>query len=70
MIQPILSRIQINNLLDRQYILMRTTINVKDRLWNEFELEIIRRYGKCKFRKEALEEAIGLWILEGKRTAH
>ncbi|MGP8070934.1 MAG: hypothetical protein ACLP5V_13705 [Candidatus Bathyarchaeia archaeon] len=70
MIQPILSRIQINNLPDGQVIGMRTTINVNDKLWNEFELEIIRRYGKCKFRKKALEQAIGLWILEGKRTVN
>ena len=65
-----LSRIQINNLLDCQFIFMRTTINVKDGLWNQFELEIIKRYGKCRFRKKALEEAIGLWILEGKRKSH
>lgn len=62
MIQPILSRIQINNLPDSQVMVMRTTINVNDRLWNEFEVEIIRRYGKCRFRKKAIEEAIRLWI--------
>jgi metal-responsive CopG/Arc/MetJ family transcriptional regulator len=62
MIQAILSRIQINNLPDSQVMVMRTTINVNDRLWNEFEVEIIRRYGKCRFRKKAIEEAIRLWI--------
>jgi hypothetical protein len=67
MIQPILSRIQINNLPDSQVMFMRTTINVDDKIWKEFELEIIRRYGKCKYRKRALEEAIGSWIANGKR---
>jgi len=68
MIRPILSRIQINNLPDSQVILMRTTINVNDGLWNEFELAIIRRYGKCRFRKKALEEAIRLWINDKRRA--
>jgi len=46
---------------------MRTTINVDDKIWKEFELEIIRRFGKCKYRKKALEEAIGSWMANGKR---
>lgn len=40
---------------------MRTTITVDDKVWEEFEVEIIRRYGKCRFRKKALEEAILSW---------
>jgi hypothetical protein len=67
MIQNMHFRIQINNLPRKQVIVMRTTINVDDKIWKEFELEIIRRYGKCKFRKKALEEAIRLWIATGKR---
>jgi hypothetical protein len=67
MIEPILSSIQINNLRDNVIIDMRTTISVDDKIWKEFELEIIRRYGKCKYRKRALEEAIGSWIANGKR---
>jgi hypothetical protein len=41
---------------------MRTTITVNEKVWQEFEVEVIRRYGKCRFRKKALEEAIQLWI--------
>jgi len=40
---------------------MRTTINVDDKVWEEFEVEVVRRYGKCRFRKKALEEAIQSW---------
>ena len=46
---------------------MRTTINVDDKVWKEFELEVIRRYGKYRFRRKALEEAVRCWIAAGKR---
>jgi hypothetical protein len=46
---------------------MRTTINIDDKIWRQFELEVIRRYGKYKFRKKALEEAIVSWITNVKR---
>jgi metal-responsive CopG/Arc/MetJ family transcriptional regulator len=48
-------------------MVMRTTINVDEKIWKEFELEVIRRYGNCRSRKKALEEAIRSWTAGGKR---
>jgi hypothetical protein len=67
MIQHMHFRIQINNLARKQVTAMRTTINIDDKIWNQFELEIIRRFGNCRSRKKALKKAqilLGIFVCD------
>ena len=46
---------------------MRKTVEVPDKLWREFEVYAVKKFGYYGAIKKALEEAIRLWLEEEKK---
>ena len=46
--------------------MVRKTIDVPDRLWREFEIEAVKKFGHYGAIKKAIREAIELWLKEVK----
>jgi len=46
---------------------VRKTVEVPDKLWREFEVYAVKKFGYYGAIKKALEEAIRLWLEEEKK---
>lgn len=47
--------------------MVRKTVEVPDKLWREFEVYAVKKFGYYGAIKKALEEAIRLWLEEEKK---
>ncbi|MHC1628891.1 MAG: hypothetical protein ACXQTI_08690 [Candidatus Nezhaarchaeales archaeon] len=46
--------------------MVRKTVEVPDKLWREFEVYAVKKFGHYGAIKKALEEAVKLWLEKAK----